>query len=197
MHNLAWTMLGDFNEILSSADKCGGNPVNMRRAQIFKDCLNVCNSFALGFQGPKYTWVNKQNIGQFILERLDRDFANQEWIDLYPEASVTHLTRVHSDHCPILLSLDKSHSLRLTRLFRFQPVWMSHPLFANVLNHNWASDLSLSTNLLKFIEAIKLWNKKVFENIFHRKRRVEVRLSGIQKALAIRPNAHLLALERE
>ena len=32
LHNLALTMLGDFNEILSSADKFGGNPINMRRA---------------------------------------------------------------------------------------------------------------------------------------------------------------------
>ena len=63
LHNLAWTMLGDFNEILSSADKCGGNPINLRRAQIFKDCLNACNLIDLGFQGSKYTWVNKQDIG--------------------------------------------------------------------------------------------------------------------------------------
>ena len=190
-------MLGDFNEILSSADKCGGNPINMRRAQIFNDCLDVCNLIDLGFQGPKYTWINKQEIGYFIQERLDRAFVNQEWTDLYPEASVTHLTWVHSDHCPILLSLDKPPSLRLTRPFRFQPVWMSHPLFENVFTQNWASELSLNTNLSKFTEVIILWNKETFGNIFHRKRRVEARLAGIQKALASRPSAHLLALEKE
>ena len=32
LHNFAWTMLGDFNEVFSSADKCGGNSDNMRRA---------------------------------------------------------------------------------------------------------------------------------------------------------------------
>ena len=154
LHNLAWTVIGDFNEVLSSADKCGGNPVNMRRAQIFKNCLDTCSLIYLGFQGPRYTWVNKQDIGFFIQERLDRAFANQDWMNLYSEASVTHLTRVHSDHCPILLCLDKLSALRLTRPFRFQPVWMSHPLFTSVLESNWASDLSLNTNLLKFTEAI-------------------------------------------
>lgn len=74
---------------------------------------------------------------------------------------------------------------------------MSQPLFANVLANNWASDLSLSTNLLKFTKAIKIWNEEVFGNIFRRKRRVEARLAGIQKALGNGPNAHLLALERE
>ena len=159
--------------------------------------LGVVRLIDLGFQGPRYTWVNKQDIGFFIQERLDRAFANQDWMNLYPEASVTHLTRVHSDHCPILLCLDKPSALRLTRPFRFQPVWMSHPLFEFVLENNWASDLSLNTNLLKFSEAIQLWNKGVFGNIFQRKRRVVARLAGIQKAIGNGPNAHLLALERE
>ena len=48
-------MLGDFNKVFSSADKCGGNPDNMRRAQIFKDCLDACNLIDLEFQGPRYT----------------------------------------------------------------------------------------------------------------------------------------------
>ena len=108
---------------------------------------------------------------------------------------MTHLTRVHSNHCPILLCLDKPPYLRLTRPFRFQPVWMSHPFFTNVLTENWDSDLSYSTNLSKFTEVIIVWNKEVFGNIFHRKKRVKAQLAGIQKALANDPNAHLLALE--
>ena len=129
-------MLGDFNEILANADKLGGNPINMRRAQIFKDCLDACNLIDLRFHNLKYTWVNKQDIGHYIQEQLDRAFANQDWINFYPEASVTHLTRVHSNHCPILLCLDKTPHFRLTKPFRFQLVWMSHPLFASVLSSN-------------------------------------------------------------
>lgn len=74
---------------------------------------------------------------------------------------------------------------------------MSRPLFEKFLADNWASDLSLSTNLSKFTEALKVWNKEVFGNIFYRKSRVEARLAGIQKALANGPSAHLLALERQ
>lgn len=141
--------------------------------------------------------MNKQDIGHFIQERLDRAFANQDWLNLYPKASVTYLTKVHSDHCPILLCIDKPPTLRLNRLFRFQAVWMSHPLFAKFLTDIWASDLSLSMNLSKFNKTIKFWNKEIFGNIFHRKIRVEARLVGIQKALTNGPNAHLLTLKRQ
>ena len=126
-------MLGDFNELLSRHDKLGGNPLNPRRVQLFKECLDSCSMVDLGFHGPNYTWVNKRDVGQFIQERLDRGFANPLWSDLYPEAAIHHLARTHSDHCPVLLKLDNTPASKLTRPFRFQPMWMSHPLFPGIV----------------------------------------------------------------
>ena len=77
-----------------------------------------------------------------------------------------HLTRIHSDHCPILLSLEKLPDLQLPRPFQFQPVWMSYPLFGKLLSDNWTEHHELEGNLLKFTEAVKIWNNKVFGNIF-------------------------------
>ena len=72
LHNHPWLMLGDFNEILSSEDKYGGNHINLNRALEFKACLDNCNFLDLGFSGPKFTWTNKRPISSLILERLDR-----------------------------------------------------------------------------------------------------------------------------
>ena len=69
-------MLGDYNELLSSHDKLVGNPLNPRRVQLFKECLDAYGMVDLGFHGPRYTWVNKCDVGQFIQERLHRGFAN-------------------------------------------------------------------------------------------------------------------------
>ena len=69
-------MLGNNNELLSSHDKLGGNPLNPRRVQLFKECLDAYGMVDLGFHGLRYTWVNKRDIGQFIQERLHRGFAN-------------------------------------------------------------------------------------------------------------------------
>ena len=59
----------------------------------------------IGFSGPRFTWTNKREIQALIQERIDRFFVNPSWCLLYPEARVTHLTRSHSDHCPVLLWL--------------------------------------------------------------------------------------------
>ena len=105
LHKLPWLLLGDFNEVLCGEDKFGGRKVNLNRALEFKDCLDDCNLLDLGFSGPKYTWSNLRQITDLVLERIDRCFANSEWRVLFPEASVTHLPRVFSDHCPVLLEL--------------------------------------------------------------------------------------------
>ena len=93
-----------------------------------------------------------------------------------------HLTRIHSDHCPILLLFENSPEIHLPRPFRFQPVWMSHPLFGKLLLDNWKDHFDLEGNLQQFTEAVKIWNKKIFGNIFQRKARIEARLKGIQGA---------------
>ena len=63
LHHLPWLMVGDFNELFSCNDKQGGNHLNLRRVQLFKDCLDACGMVDLGFHGPKFTWVNRRETG--------------------------------------------------------------------------------------------------------------------------------------
>ena len=124
---------------------------------------------------------------------MDRGFANPLWSDLYP-ATIHDLARTHSDHYPVLLKFENAPASKLTRPFRFQPMWMSHPLFLGILRDSWADDLHLKPNVDKFTADVKIWNKEVFGNLFHRKNRVEARLKGVQTSLAFCPNDHLLSL---
>ena len=48
-------MVGDLNEMLSCDDKQGGNPLNSRKVQLFKDSLDTCGMVDLRFYGPMFT----------------------------------------------------------------------------------------------------------------------------------------------
>ncbi|XP_030958558.1 uncharacterized protein LOC115980449 [Quercus lobata] len=91
LHNKPWIMVGDFNEPLVQEDKFGGRGVSVNWSLAFKDFLDFCNMVDMGFSGPRYTWTNKWDINNLILERIDRFFMNPDWCVLYPEVKVSHL----------------------------------------------------------------------------------------------------------
>lgn len=151
----------------------------------------------IGYSGARFTWSNHRPLTHLIQERIDRVFINAEWNILFPEALVQHLERAHSDHCPILLCLDKNHDVRLPRPFRFQPMWLSHPTFPYVIRDAWSNPTVLSSAVAKFVDKEKIWNKNIFGNLFHQKKRVLARLRGIQAALSTNLSNFLVQLERE
>lgn len=101
LHDMPWVMAGDFNEPLMGGDKFGGRGVSVYRALSFKECLDACNMIDIGFSGPRFTWTNIRE----IQERIDRFFVNSQWCLMYLEARVVHLTRCHSNHCPVLMEM--------------------------------------------------------------------------------------------
>ena len=150
----------------------------------------------LGFSGPKFTWSNKREIGDLIQCRLDRCWVNPGWKDFYPEANVTHLAKVNSDHCPLLLNLNPLLGSTSNRPFKFQTIWLSHNEFPAIVRDAWAAkEGNLDGAISNFTTKAQRWNKEVFGNVFIRKKQIMARLLGTQRALAVCPNSFLINLQ--
>ncbi|XP_030941490.1 uncharacterized protein LOC115966387 [Quercus lobata] len=197
LHSMPWVIAGDFNEPLSSADKLGGRDVSIRKSLLLKDCLDRCNMIDLGFSGSRFTGTNCRDAPVLIQERIDRFFVNPDWCTLYPEAKVSHLTRCHSDHCPVLLETRPFKWSRPIGPFKFQSFWLSDPSFPRVVQQAWSQGHHLQDAITRFSRDATNWNKVHFGNIFAKKRRVMARLDGIQRSLAFRPSHSLVNLERQ
>lgn len=194
-HNLPWLMIGDFNEVLCVEDKFGGNQVNLNKVLELKAYLDSYSFVDLGFVGPKYTWTNKRQILDLILERIDRCFANPLWRILYPEAMATHLPKTFFDHHPMLIELWTPNLDRLSRPFRFQTIWLLHPDFPKIVREAWPEDTPLHLAITDFTRRAKKWNFEVFCNLFARKKKVLAGLNGTQKGLAENPRECIEAKE--
>ncbi|XP_019251154.1 PREDICTED: uncharacterized protein LOC109230077 [Nicotiana attenuata] len=177
-------MGGDFNEVLKARDKFGGNPIKPNRSNLFWNCVNSCQLVDLGFKGSKYTWSNKRykNRSCLILERIDRCFANNHWVHEYPEASITHLARTYSDHCPLLVKLNNNTHLASTNPFRFESMWCNHPMFQTLIRDSFPPHSTLIPSTTRFKENVTSWNKTTFGNILHKKKTLLARIAGIQKS---------------
>ncbi|KAL1150107.1 hypothetical protein V6Z11_A10G235400 [Gossypium hirsutum] len=109
--------MGDFNAILSPADK--KSPFNIgRRCEFFCNFADSCVLKDLGFNGPSFTW---QRGGTSV--RLDQALANDDWMLTFPQCLVQYLTRIKSDHRPLLLSTSPNHGVPKGRPFKFLAGW--------------------------------------------------------------------------
>ena len=179
MHDLPWALMGDFNEVLSKKEKFGGNPVCQRRVRSIKECMDVCHMMDLGFSGPKFTWINKREVGDLIQYRLDRCWANPEWKGFFEKANITHLARVNFDHYPLLLKLSPNMGNMSDRPFRFQPVWINHKDFPAIVRESWFGlDDRLEGAINNFKTKAVRWNKEVFGNVFVKNKQIMARLLG-------------------
>ncbi|KAL0922828.1 hypothetical protein M5K25_006853 [Dendrobium thyrsiflorum] len=145
---------GDFNCILSRAEKKGGKkfsfstgPQEMKNFMINNDFHDV------KFFGPTFTWCNNKKGSVRILERLDRCLLNSKALEVIHQASVRHLAMVASDHCPIVLNNFSKNSIP-TKLLRFEDVWLSYSAAQRVVANSW--------NKIAYGNAMEVLNKKFY-----------------------------------
>ncbi|XP_035545422.1 uncharacterized protein LOC118348263 [Juglans regia] len=177
--------IGDFNSILSQSEKFGGK--SFAQSSTLKGLPLFMNRFGfvdIGFNGPKYTWSNKRAGFNLIKERLDRGIANLEWIELFPNAYITTLTRDSSDHAPILLDTSKNH--QSNKSFKFEEFWLRDPSIFITIKKAWSQgfigtpSFILSKKLKNTKKALRDWNLKNFGHIQAQIKHLSDILSSIQ-----------------
>ena len=151
----------------------------------------------MGFFGPRYTWTNKRDFNNLILEKIDRFFMNPDWYVIYLNARVTHLFRCHSDHCPVPMETLLVRSVKLTSPFRFQEFWLSDISFPTIVSKAWNGNKDLAESIDCFSKDATAWNRNHFGNIHQKKRRIMARIYGTQKVLSNNPSSSLINLENQ
>ena len=123
-------------EITRSHKKLGGRQRPARQMEEFRDVLDECGFWDLGFMGGKFTWCNGHPDGFTIWERLDRAVATMEWLDKFPATKVIHLECGLSDHKPILICLNGIPKLR-QKLWRFEHMWLEEEGCRDMVETAW------------------------------------------------------------
>ncbi|KAL0395439.1 UNVERIFIED_CONTAM: hypothetical protein Slati_4510100 [Sesamum latifolium] len=131
----------DFNEILLQSEKMGGSLRPLWQMRNFREALSDCDLHDLGYSGEQFTWSNRQELPDMMLERLDRACGDSRWKALFPKVSVEHLSSIYSDHLPILIFLapERSQKLNCGKVFRFEASWLQLKDCLLVVENSWQS----------------------------------------------------------
>lgn len=93
----AWLMMGDFNEITSTAENKGGRKRPDSSFLPFKNMLATCGMIEFPFTGNSFSWAGRRRSGR-VQCRLDRSVGNEDWHQIFSHTDVEYLLRWGSDH---------------------------------------------------------------------------------------------------
>ncbi|KAK4252928.1 hypothetical protein QN277_011055 [Acacia crassicarpa] len=128
-----WLIGGDFNGTLLHCERHLLAPFHRSVDRDFVSWIDSHDIRDVGFVGPVFTWKRGNTEARF-----DRMLANNQWFDLFPNASVAHLPFFKSDHRPLLLQLDSARtSPKPNRPFRFIAAWVLHDRFDEFVRGSW------------------------------------------------------------
>ncbi|KAK4567946.1 hypothetical protein RGQ29_003635 [Quercus rubra] len=123
-NHFSWIFFGDFNKISHLDKKFRGPDRDARQMREFRDCLNRCGLFNLGFVGQRYTWCNRRFEKQRTKLKLDRMVVSESWSEKFPDAIVHHYTMSVSNHCLLTLYLHcRQPHKPIRKRFFFKAMW--------------------------------------------------------------------------
>lgn len=137
MTQLPWTIIGDFNDLLTAADKWGGSPCAQSLMAGFQAAIDDSLLVKVDLQGGKFTWERFRGTNEWVKERLDRAFATRSWLHLFPLCKLSVIHAIASDHDPIVLDLFSVAFSRKQFRFRFENAWLQEPDFHKKTTDFW------------------------------------------------------------
>ncbi|WJX46320.1 rhamnogalacturonan endolyase [Trifolium repens] len=184
-HDLPWCFIGDFNVIMGAHEHRGRSSPARLPIEEFQSWTNSFNLIHLPTRGAEFTWNNGRGGSRHTERRLDRVVCNQQWIDLCCVSSVSTLTKIRSDHFPLLLDFKFSNTTFASQ-FKFLKMWSLHPSCRAVVSDSWNSvvvgcPMFMLSEKLKSLKAkLKTWNKDCFGNVHDLVASAELQLHQIQ-----------------
>jgi hypothetical protein len=169
-YNLPWSCIGDFNTVLGSHEHKGIHEPARLPMNDFQHWSDSNNLIHLHTKGAAYTWSNGRRGRNKTQKRLDRVIVNHDWINACQTINVCTLTKLRSDHFPLLFEF-QTQTAQFSSSFKFMKMWISHPDCINVVKQCWNNQISgcpmfiLSQKLKMLKEALKTWNKNTFGNV--------------------------------
>ncbi|XP_021850152.1 uncharacterized protein [Spinacia oleracea] len=128
-------VLGDFNQLDLFSDKLGGSS-SIKVWEEFIQWKLASNLSDVPFSGPPFTWSNKREDTNLILERLDRAYMSTDWFLKYPDSRVTNQPILISDHAAIVF--ETSHlGLKKNRPYQLEAWCLLFPDIASIVEEVW------------------------------------------------------------
>jgi hypothetical protein len=167
-----WIVIGDFNEAMWQYEHFSETKRGEKQMADFREVLEWCGLRDVGFSGVPWTYNNNKPGSRNVKVRLDRGVANQDWLNRFFDAAVIHLTSPCSDHCPLLLQVQREEfSSSSGRQQYYEIMWEREASLGEQIQQVWEGehthgDLGVICQALKnMLGALKHWSLNHFGSV--------------------------------
>lgn len=139
---------GDFNPYRFAKEKSNSN-LDFRAMDLFNSFILDMDLSELHRSGARFMFTNKQDYP--TQEVLDRVLVSQLWEAIYPISTLLSITRIGSDHSPLILDTGEQLD-RPPHYFKFESAWLCKEGFIEMVKERMIPrDKSY---------ILEFWNKK-------------------------------------
>nr|KYP57549.1 hypothetical protein KK1_003814 [Cajanus cajan] len=166
-NSLPWCTMRDFNDMLSTTNKWGGQDQPQWLIRGFRQAIQENNLIDLPMEAYPFTWIQKRHSLDVVEERLDLAMVTQDWLDIFP-------------HCSSKRGMKVSH---------FKNAWLEEPELVDVVQQGWNRDstTTLLHRLSHCTRDLDSWGRKLrmrfCSEIDSRRRRMD-EYSGLRGEIA-------------
>ena len=125
----------------------------------------------MGFKGCLFTWNFFFKNGDSIWERLDKSFANNDWLIRFGGSSIHHLTCNTSDHSSLWILLETLNITIQHKPFRFDEMWLVEKGCTDTVQSKWNKH-RIDNNAASIVPEIELcglapkkWSSRNFGSV--------------------------------
>ena len=119
---LPWCCIGDYNDLLTQAEKRGRRSHPEWLIKGFREATEASGLIDIGMEGFQFTWEKSRGTPDWIEERLDRAMVTQTWLSRFPNSIVYGMEASESDHIPLFLDTRYIGKTYRQRRFRFETI---------------------------------------------------------------------------
>ncbi|CAM8908578.1 unnamed protein product [Rhodiola kirilowii] len=119
--------------------------------------------------------------------RLDRALINGASLAMLPNLSVEHLSRIASDHAPLLIKF--GDSIRIPASFKYIRAWHEHADFLTLVEDEWPKHshanpiLAFAHKLKGLRRKLKTWNWTIFGSLKTKIRDLAMKVDALETGL--------------
>lgn len=160
LNDLPWCITGDFNDIMSSHEKAGRVPQPVSRMIGFSNAVNGCGLQDLGMSGYPFMWDRSRGSSYWVAERLDRVFANADWVAMFSSAWVENVITSHSGHS-MLITHCTTVVINKNFCFRFENAWQRDIGCRHIVAEIWSRNLGFIYKLVVCARELEKWGREL------------------------------------